>query len=297
MTANTKSILLASAAVLCWSTVATAFKIALSHLSVFNMLFVASATALVIFIIMMTAEKKWSLLRSIPPGTLCFASMLGVLNPVAYYLMLFRAYDLLPAQMAQPLNYAWPIMLLALLVVFGHHHIPAGKFIGMALSIGGVVCISLGGGGAKGAVSPGGIILALSSAALWAIYWLLNNRLKKRVDTTVALFLGFLTGTAILAAGGLVVGFDLSSQAGILSGIYIGCFEMGIPFLAFGMALRITANPALINQMCYVSPFLSLFLIAAVLGEHVVATTYIGLAMIVAGLVYNEYFVTSPEPS
>ncbi len=297
MTADSKSVLLASVAVVCWATVATAFKIALSHLPVFDMLFVASSTALVIFSIMMTVEKKWGSLRCIQPKTLVFAALLGVLNPVAYYLMLFRAYDLLPAQVAQPLNYAWPIMLLVLMAVFGHKRIPVKKFIGMALSIGGVVCISLGGGGLNGSVSAGGVVLALTSASLWAAYWLLNNILKDKIDTTVTLFLGFLTGTVVLAAAGCVVGFELSSQAGVLSGIYIGCFEMGIPFIAFGMALRITRNPALINQMCYLSPFLSLFLIAAVLGERVVASTYIGLALIVVGLIYNEYFATSQSPS
>ncbi|MDE6023584.1 MAG: EamA family transporter, partial [Muribaculaceae bacterium] len=71
---------------------------------------------------------------------------------------------------------------------------------------------------------------------------------------------------------------------------YIGCFEMGIPFLTFGLALRITKNPALINQMCYLSPFLSLFLIAIVLGETIVPATYVGLALIVAGLIFNSNF-------
>ncbi len=68
---------------------------------------------------------------------------------------------------------------------------------------------------------------------------------------------------------------------------------MGITFLTFRMALRMTNNPALINQMCYLSPFLSLFLIALVLGETIAPATYVGLALIVAGLVYNQYFVKS----
>jgi drug/metabolite transporter (DMT)-like permease len=55
--------------------------------------------------------------------------------------------------------------------------------------------------------------------------------------------------------------------------------------------MRITSNPALINQLCYLSPFLSLFFIAVVLQEPIVITTYIGLALIVAGIVFNEYFV------
>lgn len=295
MNGNTKSILLASTAVLSWATVATAFKIALEHLTVFNMLLLSTWTAVLIYAIMMTVEKKWQELCAMPLKLTVQTALLGLWNPVIYYLVLFRAYDMLPAQMAQPLNYAWPIVLLVLLAVFNHEKISGKKYIGMLISVSGVVCISLGGGGVKGGVSVAGIAMALFSAVLWATYWLLNNRLKDKVDTTMSLFLGFFAGAVVLAVGGLFVGIEINSVEGLLSGIYIGCFEMGIPFLTFGMALRITKNPALINQMCYLSPFLSLFLIAVVLGETIVPTTYVGLALIVAGLIFNSNFAKKSE--
>ena len=295
MTNNGKSILLASVAVLSWATVATAFKIALMHLSVYCMLFIATVTSLVVYTVMMAVENKWKALKTLPKDLLIKTALLGVLNPVVYYLVLFRAYDMLPAQMAQPLNYAWPIVLLVLLAVFNHERIPSRKYIGMVISVSGVVCISLGGGGIEGQVSFAGILMALFSAVLWASYWMFNNRIGGRVDATVALFLEFLSGSVVLGISGCFVGIEVDSLAGILSGVYIGLFEMGIPFLTFGMALRITKNPALINQMCYLSPFLSLFLIAVVLGERIAAGTYVGLALIVAGLVYNQYFAGKPH--
>lgn len=291
MTSNSKSIVLAGVAVLSWATVATAFKIALMHLSVFCMLLVATVTSFVVYTVMMGVEKKWRMLLELPKEVVVKTSLLGILNPVVYYLVLFRAYDMLPAQMAQPLNYAWPIFLLVLLAVFNHEKIPARKYIGMLISVSGVVCISLGGGGVEGDVSVAGILLALFSAVLWAAYWMFNNRLSGKVDATVALFLEFCAGSVVLVAGGCFVGVDIDSLEGLLSGVYIGLFEMGIPFLTFGMALRLTENPALINQMCYLSPFLSLFLIALVLGETIAVGTYVGLVLIVAGLIYNQYFV------
>ena len=42
--------------------------------------------------------------------------LLGLLNPFLYYLVLFKAYALLPAQQAQPLNYTWAITLSLLAV-------------------------------------------------------------------------------------------------------------------------------------------------------------------------------------
>lgn len=297
MTKNTKAVILGGVAVLSWSTVATAFKIALSHLTVFNMLLVATVTSALIFSVVMTAGKRWGELARLPKKLIAMCAALGVLNPVLYYLVLFKAYDMLPAQMAQPLNYAWPIVLLILLAVFNHESIPTRKYIGMFVSVSGVACISLGVGDIEGGVSPAGILMAVSSAALWACYWMFSNRLKDEVHPTVALFLGFTAGTVVLLIAGCFVGIRVDSMSGLLSGIYIGFFEMGIPFLAFGTALRITDNPALINQMCYLSPFLSLFLISLVLGETILPTTCIGLILIVAGLIYNQYFVSSPSPS
>ena len=58
MKENNKAIALAMAAVLSWSTVATAFKIALTHLTHFEMLLVASITSLIIFTIVLTIQRK-----------------------------------------------------------------------------------------------------------------------------------------------------------------------------------------------------------------------------------------------
>ena len=292
MTQNSKSIVLAAVAVLSWATVATAFKIALQHLTVYNMLFIATVTATVIYTVMMTVEGKWGALLRIPKKVALEALALGLLNPTVYYMILFQAYDMLPAQVAQPVNYAWPIFLVIMLAVFNRERIPWRKYIGMAISVGGVVCISMGGGGVEGKLSAAGIGMALLSAVLWGVYWMVNERLKNKLDTTSALFLGFAVGSVVLGVGGWISGaIEVGSRAGVLSGIYIGCFEMGIPFLAFGMALRTTKNPALVNQMCYLSPFLSLFLISMILCEKIAPATYAGLALIVAGLVYNQYFV------
>lgn len=288
---TSKAILYAGIAVLSWSTVATMFKVALRNFTHFEMLLVASFTALLIFSIAMTVQKKWELLQTLSGNQWRKFALIGLLNPVAYYLVLFKAYNLLPAQVAQPINYCWPIILLILLAVFARQRIPVLKYIGMALSLSGVVFISLGGGGIQGEALPiDGLLLALLSAFLWASYWIVNN-MNKDIDSTIALFLSFLYGSVYLLAAAFFVGVDLHSLPGILSSMYIGAFEMGIPFIFFGLAIRKTNNSALINQLCYLSPFLSLFIIHLVLGEHIYTTTYIGLFLIVFGIIFNEYII------
>lgn len=287
-----KAIALAGVAVLSWSTVATAFKIALTHLTHFEMLLVASSTALILFAALLTQQRKWRLLSSLSLREWGQFAWIGLLNPVAYYLVLFKAYSLLPAQVAQPINYAWPIVLLLLLAAFTGQPIPRKKYIGLIGSLIGVAIISSGSGSIdSGNLPPQGLLLAALSALLWAAFWMVNKK-RKTIDPTVSLFLSFLFGTFYLVIGACVIGVHLSTLPGLLSGIYVGCFEIGIPFICFGLAMRKTNNPALINQLCYLSPFLSLFFIHLILGEQIAAGTYIGLLLIVSGIAYNEFTST-----
>ena len=289
MKENNKAIALAMAAVLSWSTVATAFKIALTHLTHFEMLLVASITSLIIFALVLTIQRKWGEVKTLSRRMWGYFALLGLLNPMAYYLVLFKSYDLLPAQVAQPVNYIWPVLLVILLAVFTRQAIPAKKYIGMLVSLGGLIIISAGGKQiGDTAISASGLILGIMSAFLWATYWMVNNKNKDRADATVACFMSFLFGSIYLVAIAMVIGVNLNTLPGILSGMYVGAFEMGIPFICFGLAIRKTTNPALINQLCYLSPFLSLFFVSTILGEQIVPTTYIGLILIVAGIVFNE---------
>lgn len=289
MTRDTKAVVWAAVAVLSWSTVATAFKVSLSYLSHDEMLTVACVASLLVFTVILTAQRKWGSVAQLTLAEWGRFALLGLLNPVAYYLVLFKAYDLLPAQVAQPINYAWPIVLLVLLALFGGQPIPRKKYVGMALSLAGVALISLGGGELTGdSLSVGGLLLAALSALLWASYWMVNKKVVAHADSSIVLWVSFLSSSLVML---LFVGPRLVEHvtlAGVLASGYVGWFEMGIPFVCFEAAMRTTSNPALINQLCYLSPFLSLFFISTILGEPILVTTYIGLLLIVGGLVYNK---------
>ena len=289
MTKETKAVVYAAIAVLSWSTVATAFKMALKYLSHDEMLTVACVASLLVFTVLLTVQRKWGDLARLSAKEWGRMALLGLLNPVAYYLVLFKAYDLLPAQVAQPINYAWPIVLLVLLVLFGGQPIPRKKYIGMFLSLGGVALISLGGGGLTGSsLSVAGLLLAALSALLWALYWMVNKRVVAKMDSSLVLWVSFLVSSVVMLLMTVPrLAQHITLQGALASG-YVGWFEMGIPFICFGAAMRMTSNPALINQLCYLSPFLSLFFIATILGETILLTTYIGLALIVGGLIYNK---------
>ena len=99
------------AAVLLWSTVATAFKITLDFFTPVQMLVAASVVSAIALAGIALYQGKLHLLGRTFMARPHYYLLLGLINPFAYYLVLFEAYDLLPASQAQPLNYSWAITL------------------------------------------------------------------------------------------------------------------------------------------------------------------------------------------
>ena len=97
--------------VLLWSTAASAFKISLRYIDFLHLLLYASIISTVVLFIILLVQKKLRLLTNFSKKDYVYSAALGFLNPFLYYVVLFKAYTLLRAQEAQPLNFIWPITL------------------------------------------------------------------------------------------------------------------------------------------------------------------------------------------
>lgn len=213
---------------------------------------------------------------------------LGILNPFLYYLILFKAYDLLPAQIAQSLNYTWAITLMFLSIPILKHKVTRYDIAATLVCYAGIVVICMGGTSfPAGQLSMFGISLAIASTIIWALYWLYKARDK--VDPVLGLFLSFLFSLPfIMLSCYLFSNTPNWNNSGILGGIYVGLFEMGITYILWLSALQLTSSVAKISTLIYCSPFLSLFFIHFFVGETIAATTVIGLFMIVSGLLLQR---------
>jgi len=271
-------------AVLLWSTVATAFKVALQHVSVSQLM----AGAALFSIVALTAtlairgELKTALRRLWSDRNAAFR--LGLINPVIYYAVLFEAYDRLPAQVAQPVNYTWAITLGLLSVPFLGHKLTRWDLIGMLLGYSGVVFISIAGQNVSGSLDYFGLFLALASTLLWAGYWLVNTRDDR--PPIIGLFQNFIYAMPLLVLWMLWRdGLPALNQWQVGASLaYVGVFEMGITFVFWQLAMHHTNNASRIGTLIFLSPFISLFLIHFVLGEPLQWLTFGGLGLIVAGL-------------
>ncbi len=283
-----KAYLYAAATVLLWSTVASAFKLSLRHFTPLQLLFYANIVSILVLAAVLIAQKKLPLLWQYSRRDLLRCAVLGALNPFLYYVVLFKAYDLLPAQEAQPLNYTWAITLAVLSIPLLKQRLGLWELVAIFISYFGVVVISTHGDVLSLRFSNTlGVALALGSTVIWALYWIYNT--KDRNDPVASLLLNFVFGFPLVAlATGLYSSPAGVSLPGLLGAAYVGVFEMGITFVLWLKALRLSASTAKVSTLIFFSPFLSLVFIHFLVGERILLSTIVGLAFIVAGNVLQQ---------
>ncbi len=282
----------AAVAVLFWATSASAFNLSLRHVGVLPLLFCASVTSTVIFFLYLTVSGKWRFLRAFTKRDYLWSAGLGLLNPFLYYLVLFKAYSLLPAQEAQPINFVWPLTLVLLSIPLLGQHVRLASILAILLSFSGVVVIATHPSRPSDILdfrfsSGPGVLLALGSTVIWALFWIYNTR--DRHDAAVRLAVNFLFASGYIFLTVLFFGrIEIARWKGLLGGVYIGAFEMGVTFLCWLKALKSAKTTAHVVNLIYLVPFLSLIVIRLVVGEHILPSTIVGLVLIVAGIVLQK---------
>jgi len=263
-------------AVLLWSTVASAFKLSLRYMTPLQLLFYASLTSLIVFGLLYSREFS-------PRKENLRSAYLGLINPLIYYTVLFSAYNRLPAQEAQALNYTWPLMLVLLSVPLLGRRFGARTVLGLFIGfLGALVVATKGNLTGLSFPDPVGVALGLGSAVVWAIYWLLNLRDgRPLVEKTFWNFLfGFTYILVILVLSGELA---VPPVGGLAGAVYVGLFEMGITYLLWYKAIE--DEMAFASNLAYLVPFLSLLFISAFVGESIAPATVLGLTMIVIGII------------
>ena len=288
MNSETKALIFGLLAVLLWSTVASAFKIGLAHAHLLWLLtgscfFSILGLACILVSrnqLLVACQLLW---RYREPSIKA-----GLLNPVVYYLILFAAYASLPAQIAQPVNYTWGVVLPLLAAIFLGKKITRWDISGMCIAYSGVFIVAIAGESIVDELNYIGVALALLSSLVWSAYWLVG--MGDQRSPVVALFQNFVYALPVLLLLLVVeqwlwqeVTFELSYTV-LASMAYIGLFEMGLTFVLWQYALKTSQYTARISSLIFFSPFLSLFIIHLVLGEPLQWLTFSGLLVIVLGV-------------
>lgn len=275
-------------AVLCWSTIGTATKLTLDYLSFIQLLLFTSFIAIIVLFLLLLVSGMLPSLRNTTRNDILRSAAYGFLNPFAYYLVLFKAYDVLSAQEAVVLNYTWPIALVLLSIPLLHQKISFKSIAALFISFFGIIIVVSGGSMKSfGMSDPLGVALALGSSVIWGLYWIFN--LKDKRKEIPKLLINFIFGFIYILILALISG-DLQHIPieGIIGVTYIGIFEMALAFTLWLTALRLAPTTAKVSNLIYISPFLSLIFVSIFVGEKIMITSWIGLVFIVGGIVLQQ---------
>lgn len=287
---NTKSVLFSLIAVVLWSTSATAFKLTLEGMNFVQLLFYSSFVSSIVFLVLSYLKRRDELKKFFRSGNLRNSAILGLLNPFLYYMILLKAYTLLPAQEAQPLNYTWPIAISIFSVIFLKQKLSPVLIIGLVSAFLGVIIIATSGNFTSLKFhNTLGVILASGSSIIWAGFWIFN--ILDRRDDLIKLFGSFLAGTLFTAI--YIFFFDsfwIINPIYLIGAVYVGLFEMGFTFYLWLKGLSLSKNKAATSTLAYLSPFLSMVFIAIILGEIIKPSSIIGLIFIVGGILVQQLF-------
>lgn len=286
---NRKAYSYALMTVFLWSTVATAFKFSLNYLSPIGLLFYACISSIMLLTSILFIKKQLHLLWQCSMRQYLHSCLFGLLNPFLYYLILFKAYELLPAQEAQPLNYTWALTLSFLAFFILKQRLSRYDIAASLISYTGVLIISTRGDVLGLAFSNGlGVSFALLSTVIWALYWIYSS-LDQR-PPLVGVCLNFIFSLPFIVI--VAIWQDalmIPPLHGLLGAMYVGFFEMGIAFVLWLNALNYAENTSQVSNLIFISPFLSLVFIYFLLGEQIYPSTFIGLIFIVAGLGVQQW--------
>jgi len=202
---------------------------------------------------------------------------------------LLQAYNMLPAQEAQAINYTWAIMLSFMAVPILKQRLKPTDYVAAAMCYFGVLYISTRGQITSLEFSNGiGVAFALLSTVIWAMYWLLNTKDKR--PSLIGLTLNFAFALPLITLYAAMTG-ELThwNKEGLWSAVYIGLFEMGLSFVLWNQALKLTSNASQVANLIFLSPLLSIIWLSQFAGEPILQSTLVGLACILVGLFIQNW--------
>ncbi len=123
---------------------------------------------------------------------------------------------------------------------------------------------------------------------IWALYWIYNT--KDTNDPVASLFFNFVFAFPfVLVTTALFSTIAIKPQVGLFGALYVGVLEMGITFVLWLNALRLSSTTAKVGTLIFFAPFLSLVFIHFLVGEDIRVSTLVGLVFIVAGTLLQQW--------
>lgn len=277
----------AVSAVLIWSTLAAMAKSLLTVIPTFEALFLSSLIASVFLLVQQGVRRGLRVFRAYDwRGYLAMAA-LGFIGLFVYSGLYFYGLTQLTSQEACILNYLWPMMIVLFAALLLGERITLRTAAALLLSFSGVLVLTLGGEGRADGNAVLGALACVLAALCYGLFCVLNR--KRNVDATVLMTVAWgvtaLCALSVMLMAETWVALSWTQWAGML---WFGIFINAVGYLWWTMALQQAQNAAMVANLAYFVPLLSLVVSAVTLGEEMSRAALLALVLIMGGILLQN---------
>ena len=227
-----------------------------------------------------------------------WSTLLGALGVAVFQLGYFLAVDRTGVAVGTVTTIGSGPVLGGLIDAVRHRRRPAwGWLAGTLVSVVGVALLGLS--GREASADPVGIALAVAAGLGWAVFATVG---KQQIDSGIestATMAAMFTGGAVLLSPLLIAHHPgwVSTGNGWWIALYLGVATVGLAYTLYGYALRHLRAPTVIT-LTLLEPITATVLGAVVVHEGVRGAGWVGVGMVLAGLVLTARDASGqPEPT
>jgi drug/metabolite transporter (DMT)-like permease len=267
-----------------WGSTYTAIKVGVQYL---HPLLLGASRFLISGALMLAFCRMRGMKIFLPPRQLGWTAVIGLLLLGGGNIGLIFGEQYIASGLAALLVAVMPLYVAVISILLPHgERLLARGWVGLALGFAGLVALLLPGmrqGGGGQHQQALGCAIVLCCAFSWAVGSVLSRELKLPVNPMIAAGWQMLIAGIASSLGGLVLGVWQTAhwtKAAVASVAYLVTFGSLVGYTAFVWLLEHVPVPK-VATYAYINPVIAVILGALLLGEHLVATEYAGMAAVV----------------
>ena len=277
---------------LMWASLAAGSKTALQAIDVHQYMFFTCLIAFVTFVLLVMLNKDArDDIKNIRKSDTLLLIICGILVYL-YYFLYNSALSIIDATEASIINYTFPILIVVFDTIINRTRFTALKAVSLIIGLFGTIIIITGGNILAFRLSdPAGALLAFGAACSWALFSVLGRRPKGNLLLRNAIYMAICFVLATLEILTLSQ-FILPAPSTMLLIFWIGSFVMAISTYIWFKIFNIL-SVSLVANIAFITPFLTLCLIAIFLDETMTLAHVAGLAFILTAIAVQK--IRSPD--
>lgn len=288
MTTTKKSYLYVGLAVVLWASTAAVGKLLLAGLNNIQVTFYSFAFSIVSLFVITAFQGKLRLLKQYHTRDYFRMAGMGFLGCYLYFILLFGALQYAPAQEAFIVNYLWPMMVVIFAILILKEKLTIRKLIGLALGFMGIYFVATRGEVLNFSFSYlKGDLLAFLAALSYGLFSVLGKKFKYETFSSMLIYycFGFVFVLATLLFFSFLPTISLKQFLGLA---WLGVMTNALAFVFWFKALE-GGDTAKMANIIFLTPFLSLVYIYFLVGEEILFSSFVGLVLIVGGIVIQSF--------